>query len=80
MPTTSIAGDCANAVTEAGEWSDDDSERRAKGILCMQVLTQTFHRVILTGTLLYALGTNIPQLQTSVVAPDQDFVQVSGGV
>lgn len=73
MPITSIAGDCAKAVTEAGEGSDD-SERRAKGILWMRVLPQTFRRVILTCTLLDALGTDIPQLQTSVVAPDDNFV------
>lgn len=42
MPTTSMAGDCANAVTEEG---DEDSESLMNGILCMQDLRRTLIQV-----------------------------------
>ena len=41
MPTTSMAGDCANTVTEG----DEDSESLINGILCMQDLRQTLLQV-----------------------------------
>ena len=42
MPTTSMARDCANTVTEEG---DEDSESLINGILCMQDLRQTLLQV-----------------------------------
>jgi len=46
----------------------------------MQDLRQTFIRVISINTRQYAPSTNVPQLQTSVIAPDEDFVQIGGGM
>ncbi len=76
MPTTSMAGDCANAVTEEG---DEEPESRMNGILCMQDLRHTsLHKFFSTNTGRYVPSTNVPQLQTSVIAPNEDLVQIGG--
>jgi hypothetical protein len=72
-----MAGDCANAVTEEG---DEDSESLVNGILCMQDLRWTLIQVSSINTWRYVPSTNVPQLQTSVIAPDEDFVQIGGGM
>jgi hypothetical protein len=76
MPTTSMAGDCAIAVTEEG---DEDSESWIKGILCMQELTDIYlgYFYIVRRDV---PSTNVPKLQASVTAPEEDFVQIGSGM